>query len=125
MYAKLVRVSAVVFATMVLVVPGTASASTSRVAAPARSCHLLTGGHLQCDNRPGAKAYADRSYKSAVRGVLTSSNSYFECWGHGDMHSGGNDIWYWTQTDDTSMWGNVAAVDVYTPQDPYPGMKQC
>ncbi|NYE40615.1 hypothetical protein [Streptomyces fulvorobeus] len=57
--------------------------------------------------------------------MLETPWSVFNCWGHGDRHSGGNDIWYWTMGDLFARWGNVPASVVFTSQDPPAGMDQC
>lgn len=59
-----------------------------------------------------------------MRGPLNTSFSWFQCWGRGDNHPGGNNVWYWTQLDN-GQWGNVPAVDVHTSVDPAPGLRQC
>ncbi|MFF5970062.1 hypothetical protein ACFY7C_00900 [Streptomyces sp. NPDC012769] len=79
---------------------------------------------LWCSHRPGAYGYEHRTYGSAARGQLYGTYGWFACWGRGQQHSGGNDVWYWTQLDN-GQWGNVPAVSVYTTQDPPPGLKQC
>jgi len=103
-------------------------ASATSVATPVKSaraeCGVRSDARLHCGNKAGAKGYADRSYRSATRGQLNGTFSWFQCWGHGDPHPGGNDIWYWTQLDN-GAWGNVPAVDVSTGQDPAPGLQQC
>ncbi|MGW1072802.1 hypothetical protein [Streptomyces sp. NPDC002537] len=101
-----------------------AGAPDHRSAAVRAECGVRSDGRLYCGNRAGARGYADRSYRSAVRGTLDSAFSWFECWGHGDPHPGGNDIWYWTLLDN-GAWGNVPAVDVNTGQDPAPGLRAC
>ncbi|MGG8407668.1 hypothetical protein ACM614_14120 [Streptomyces sp. 12297] len=92
--------------------------------APAAECGVRSDGRLWCGNRAGAKGYEHRSYGSAVRGPLNTSFSWFQCWGRGDNHPGGNNVWYWTQLDN-GQWGNVPAVDVHTSVDPAPGLRQC
>ncbi|MFF4183427.1 hypothetical protein ACFYZ9_09565 [Streptomyces sp. NPDC001691] len=101
-----------------------AVAAPAKAAKPAAECGVRSDGRLYCGNRAGAKGYADRSYRSATRGTLVGTFSWFQCWGHGDPHPGGNDIWYWTQLDN-GAWGNVPAVDVNTGQDPAPGLREC
>ncbi|MEE1770221.1 hypothetical protein PUR34_19255 [Streptomyces sp. JV185] len=93
-------------------------------AAHAAECAVRSDGRLYCGNKAGAKGYADRSYRSATRGTLNGTFSWFQCWGHGDPHPGGNDIWYWTELDN-GAWGNVPAADVSTGQDPAPGLREC
>ncbi|MFI5617803.1 hypothetical protein [Streptomyces sp. NPDC051567] len=92
--------------------------------AHAAECGVRSDGRLYCGNTVGAKGYADRSYRSATRGTLTTGFNWFVCWGHGDPHQGQNDIWYWTQLDN-GQWGNVPAVSLHTGQDPAPGLRQC
>ncbi len=48
---------------------------------------------------------------------LETSNSWFKCWGTGDLHSGGNTTWYYTLGDDNGNWGWVPAVDLGTSSD--------
>lgn len=106
-------------------VPASAApAAPAPQAKAAADCSIWADGRLHCGNAAGAKGYADRSYNSAVRGQLNSTFSWFQCWGHGDRHGGGNDIWYWTQLDN-GQWGNVPAVSVLTPVDPAPGLREC
>ncbi|MGW7097859.1 hypothetical protein [Streptomyces sp. NPDC054838] len=101
-----------------------ASAAPAAPAKPAADCGVHSDGRLYCGNKVGAKGYADRSYRSATRGTLTTGYNWFVCWGHGDPHQGQNDIWYWTQLDN-GAWGNVPAVDLYTNNDPAYGLRQC
>ncbi|MER6950147.1 hypothetical protein ABT294_39630 [Nonomuraea sp. NPDC000554] len=101
----------------------TASAS-SATAARAAECGVRSDARLYCGNRAGARGYEHRSYGSMIRGTLNTTFSWFQCWGHGDPHSGGNDIWYWTKLDN-GQWGNVPAVDVNTTVDPAPGLREC
>jgi hypothetical protein len=122
-----VLVSAAVMTAGLAVSGGAASASVApgkASARPAAECGVRSDGRLYCGNRPGARGFADRSYRSATRGTLNGSFNWFVCWGHGDPHAGQNDIWYWTQLDN-GAWGNVPAVDVRTGQDPAYGLRQC
>ncbi|MFI5758599.1 hypothetical protein [Streptomyces sp. NPDC051569] len=119
-----VLVSATVLTTGLVAFGHPATAVAPAGAKPAAECGVRSDGRLYCGNKAGAKGYADRSYRSATRGTLTGTFSWFACWGHGDPHPGQNDIWYWTQLDN-GQWGNVPAVDVSTGQDPAPGLRQC
>jgi hypothetical protein len=116
-------------ATLSIMVAPTASAEVSPLDSTEtinRTCRALTNGHLYCENRVGAYGYADRSYWSNFRGRLLTSPSYFNCWGYGAQHSGGNNVWYWAQLDSPpGAWGNIPAVDIYTDIDPFPGVRQC
>jgi hypothetical protein len=103
--------------------PASAGPKTARAAA-SPSCYV-SNQHLYCSNVRHTPMYEHRSYNSAVVEYLESSFSYFECWGYGDTHAGGNNVWYWTQGDVVAHWGNVPASVVWTPYDPPAGMKQC
>ncbi|GHE48152.1 MULTISPECIES: hypothetical protein [Streptomyces] len=93
-------------------------------AAAAAECGVRADARLWCGNRVGAKGYVHRSYGSGVRGTLTTGFSWFQCWGRGDTHLGGNNVWYWTKLDN-GQWGNVPAADVHTRVDPAPGLREC
>ncbi|MFF3087729.1 hypothetical protein OG749_45070 [Streptomyces nojiriensis] len=105
-------------------VTGPAQATPATAKTAAAECGVRADGKLWCGNRVGAKGYEHRRYNSAVRGPLNTSPSWFQCWGRGDQHAGGNNVWYWTQLDN-GQWGNVAAVDVHTSVDPAPGLREC
>ncbi|MGW3326901.1 hypothetical protein [Streptomyces virginiae] len=105
-------------------VTGPAQATPATGMSAAAECGVRADGKLWCGNRVGAKGYEHRRYNSAVRGPLNTSPSWFQCWGRGDQHAGGNNVWYWTQLDN-GQWGNVAAVDVHTSVDPAPGLREC
>ncbi|WP_374776953.1 hypothetical protein OG756_33550 [Streptomyces sp. NBC_01310] len=105
-------------------VTGPAAATPATGQSAAAECGVRADGKLWCGNRVGAKGYEHRRYNSAVRGPLNTSPSWFQCWGRGDQHAGGNNVWYWTKLDN-GQWGNVAAVDVHTSVDPAPGLREC
>ncbi|WP_221352154.1 hypothetical protein [Streptomyces beigongshangae] len=84
-----------------------------------------SGGKLYCSNVAHTPMYEHRSYSSRRVEYLETPWSTFNCWGYGDQHSGGNDIWYWAQGDVVGDWGNVPASVVFTPYDPPAGMDQC
>ncbi|MEU6040712.1 hypothetical protein ABZ801_35475 [Actinomadura sp. NPDC047616] len=91
----------------------------------ARTCHVRSDGKLLCENKRGAPLYQHRSTGSRIVDYLDTSPSVFACWGEGDLHAGGNRIWYWTNGDRTKQWGNIPAVHLYTSVDPPAGMKKC
>ncbi|MEU8437196.1 hypothetical protein AB0F18_30725 [Streptomyces sp. NPDC029216] len=66
----------------------TAALATIGSPASAAECGVRSDGRLHCGNRAGDKGYADRSYRSATRGTLVGTFSWFQCWGHGDPHLG-------------------------------------
>lgn len=93
-------------------------------------CSVHSDGRLYCGNKYHATAYWNPRYNADNDGTLETTYSWFSCWQHGQQHSGGNDIWYWTQVDNKvnhDGWGFVPAVDVFTPTgtDPAPGLAQC
>lgn len=79
------------------------------------SCSVHADGKLYCTNAAGAQMYASPSFGSGVVNVLRSTSSWFQCWGTGDPHSGGNSTWYYTLGDDNGNWGWVPGVDLNTP----------
>jgi hypothetical protein len=94
-----------------------------------------SGGHLHCGNTAPTPIYARASYgyedsqgafhPTRVVDTLRSNPSYFKCWVRGDQHSGGNNVWYYTNGDDHGSYGYVPAVRVFTNPDPFPGVSQC
>ena len=109
-----------------------AAATGLLVAAPpaqAASCYA-TNGDLRCGNAYNASikqvpAYDRNGVPVATVDYLRTTFSWFDCWTTGQRHSGGNSIWYRTYGDVTGRWGYVAAVSVYTPTDPFPGVAHC
>jgi hypothetical protein len=82
-------------------------------------------GKLYCGNYANAALHEHRRFDSPIVDYVRTTFSVFRCWGHGESHSGGNDIWYWTNGDYHGKWGNMAASEVFTSQDPPAGMDQC
>jgi hypothetical protein len=86
---------------------------------------------FQCPNRPRAGVYEEAEFGTEVA-VLETDPSWFICWTHGERHSGGNDIWYYTQGDrstgmpELDAWGYVPASDLRVGQAPDPAItRQC
>lgn len=103
--------------------PAPAVAVSSTPQAASANCYVDGNGTLHCAD--GTSDLRSGPYfTSTVVGELTGTHSYFSCWTSGDPHSGGNDIWYYTDGD-TGTSGYLPAQRVYTPQDPMPGMWQC
>lgn len=97
----------------------------------ASSCYAKSG-HLYCGNLYNAPikqipANSTNGGQDPVRTVdyLRTTFSYFQCYVTGQQHSGGNNIWYHTYGDVTHKWGYVAAVNVWTSKDPFPGVSHC
>ena len=78
------------------------------------NCNVHTDGKLYCVDVAGAAMHASPTLGSAVVNHLRTTNSYFQCWGTGDRHAGGNTTWYYTIGDDNGNWGWVPAVDLQT-----------
>jgi hypothetical protein len=76
-----------------------------------------------CPNAYNAPIYAWTDH-SVLIADMNSTNSWFLCWQYGAYHSGGNNIWYYTQGDDVishpeyHAWGFMPANYVYTTVDP-------
>ncbi|WBQ02155.1 hypothetical protein [Kribbella sp. CA-293567] len=111
----------------------TASAASAVSAAPAvtaASCYA-SSGNLYCGNKVNASIWKSPRYDTPtgnpveIVDTLRSGFSYFQCYTIGQSHGGGNSIWYRTYGDDHGAWGYVPAVDVWTPQDPFPGVAFC
>ncbi|WP_125510742.1 hypothetical protein [Streptomyces sp. WAC 01529] len=121
--------------------PATASAAASATAA-APVCHVREGvrhtdvkGHtytkdLYCENAV-ADVFATPEVYGTVIAKLKTSPSWFVCWESGDLHQGGNRIWYYTQGDEVTNWplwkgwGYVPAFRIETEPDPFPGVPAC
>ncbi|MGW0811296.1 hypothetical protein [Nonomuraea sp. NPDC002799] len=88
-------------------------------------------GDLYCGNAYNAPIYAAPRYErpngnpETVVDHLLPTFSYFDCYTTGQQHGGGNTIWYYTYGDSTGRRGYVAAVNVWTSTDPYPGVAHC
>ena len=78
------------------------------------SCNVHGDHRLYCGNTPGAAMYGADNFASGVVNRLRSSTSWFDCWGTGERHAGGNTTWYHTLGDDNGNWGWVPAVDLNT-----------
>ncbi|HEY4117054.1 MAG TPA: glycoside hydrolase domain-containing protein [Byssovorax sp.] len=78
------------------------------------SCDVHSDGKLYCGDTSGAAMYASDTTSSAVVNHLRTSDSWFTCWGTGQLHAGGNTTWYYTEGDDNSSYGWVPAVDLDT-----------
>lgn len=78
-------------------------------------CSVHADGKLYCTNAANAAMYATPQFASAVVNHLRTTYSYFDCWGVGDLHPGGNTTWYRTVGDDNPNQGWLPAVDLNTP----------
>jgi hypothetical protein len=84
-----------------------------------------------CGNTGGAALYLG-SNPANVIGWMDSTTSWFVCYARGAQHSGGNNIWYYTQGDRyasgysaRNKWGYMPAVNLTTTTDPNPGVPMC
>jgi Phage tail lysozyme len=78
------------------------------------ACSVRSDHRLWCDNTAGAAMRSTPHLNATVVNHLRTSFSFFECWGTGDLHAGGNTTWYKTIGDDNSNLGFVPAVDLST-----------
>lgn len=87
-------------------------------------------GDLYCTNAPG-DLYGRPAFDAPVTGRLKTTQSWFVCYSIGEAHKGGNNVWYYTQGDETvelpsiKAWGNIPASSVLTSTDPFPGLPRC
>jgi hypothetical protein len=100
-------------------------------APPPSGCTVHGDDHkLYCTNTPSAPLHAQPTNGSAVVNHLATTYSWFDCWGRGDLHAGGNTTWYHTVGDDNPNAGWVPGADLHTPDafDANPsasGLPQC
>ena len=80
-------------------------------------CSVHADGRLYCHNTGGAAMRSAARLSAGVVNRLRTTYSWFDCWGTGDLHAGGNTTWYYTLGDDNGNWGWIAAVDVSTTSD--------
>lgn len=87
-----------------------------------------TWPHLfQCPNRPRVDVYEKAAFGTKIA-VLETDPSWFICWTRGERHSGGNDVWYYTQGDratgkpELNGWGYVPASTLRTARAPDPAI---
>lgn len=81
------------------------------------SCEMQPDGNLHCGNTPNVPMYYDTKFSAPVVDTLRSSDSWFNCWGLGEKHRGGNTTWYHTMGDDKGKWGWVPAINLKTTSD--------
>jgi hypothetical protein len=84
-----------------------------------------------CGNRGGATLFETASHATPI-GRMNTPTSWFVCYRRGEPHQGGNDVWYYTQGDESlpgwesrKAWGYMPAADVYTSVDPFAGIVEC
>ncbi len=84
-----------------------------------------------CNNAAGASLFEAANHLTPI-GVMTTVFSWFVCYRHGEMHRGGNDVWYYTQGDlpapgweARKAWGYMPAFSVFAGSDPFPGIVEC
>ncbi|GAA3125414.1 hypothetical protein [Streptosporangium carneum] len=77
-----------------------------------------------CGNQAQAPVRATPDGGSPQVGILDSTRSWFLCWARGQQHSGGNNVWYYTQGDRVVSdpgrrgYGFVPASHLNTSVDP-------
>ncbi|WP_394842202.1 C39 family peptidase [Pendulispora brunnea] len=80
-------------------------------------CAVRSDGRLYCNNKAGANMYAARTTSSSIVDHVRTTYSWFDCWGTGERHAGGNTTWYHTQGDDNGNWGWTPAVNLSTTSE--------
>jgi hypothetical protein len=81
------------------------------------SCEVRSDRRLYCKNTAGAAMRAQPALDSLIVNRLRTTYSWFECWGTGEYHAGGNTTWYRTLGDDNANRGWIAGVDVGTSSE--------
>ena len=115
--------------TVVALVVGVAATTVATLPTSAHanpSCNASNGA-LYCGNDAPTNIYSAPAISSSVVDTLESNPSSFKCYVYGEQHSGGNNVWYYTNGDVTSAWGYVPAAAVWTPtgSDPFAGVDAC
>jgi hypothetical protein len=123
MRKRIVTLTAALTAVAGAGVVSAAAFDASPAAASNPPCYVKTDRSLYCGNVAGVPLRARPSYgteSNPVKAVdrLKSNPSWFKCYVIGQLHSGGNRVWYYTYGDVTHHWGYVPASYVYTPRDP-------
>jgi surface antigen len=80
----------------------------------AGDCSVHADHKLYCNQTDGAM-HGNPTSGSPVVNRLRTAYSWFDCWGTGDLHAGGNTTWYHTLGDDNGNWGWVPGVALSTP----------
>ncbi|MEU5876975.1 hypothetical protein [Spirillospora sp. NPDC047279] len=87
---------------------------------------------FRCANLPDSPLFEEPRSTSTQVGHMESIRSWFVCWIRGERHSGGNDIWYYSQGDEVSAkpehegWGFMPASRLLSTRHPNPGvLRQC
>jgi len=83
---------------------------------PANDCSVHADHKLWCTNKADA-LHADTNFGSAVVNHMKTTYSWFDCWGTGQLHPGGNTTWYHAIGDDNNNAGWMPAVDLNTTSD--------
>ncbi|KAB2350847.1 hypothetical protein [Actinomadura rudentiformis] len=84
---------------------------------------------FQCANHPNSALY-EHPREGPKISFMYTKNSWFVCWARGEKHSGGNDIWYYTQGDrsadkpELDAWGFMPASQLVTTKHPNPGVER-
>ncbi len=76
-------------------------------------CSVHSDHKLWCTNNK-ATMYSQPSGSSGAVDELQSTYSWFDCWGTGDRHAGGNTTWYHTYGDVNGAAGWVSGVHLNT-----------
>jgi hypothetical protein len=79
-----------------------------------QACTVHSDHRLYCKNTPNVAMRATPNLGATIVNHLKTSFSFFECWGTGDRHAGGNTTWYKTIGDTNPSLGWVPAVDLAT-----------
>ncbi|WDN56652.1 hypothetical protein [Streptomyces clavuligerus] len=91
-----------------------APSAGSQSAVPAAECGVRAQDRrLWCGNHADLPTRLRPYHESPIRGLLTSTFSWFDCWSYGGQHGGGNATWYHT-TPDHGEPGWVPADWVFT-----------
>ncbi|MFI6444634.1 hypothetical protein [Kitasatospora sp. NPDC050543] len=116
-------------ATATLAGSGPASAASTSAGAPAplaaSSCWVDGNHFMHCASLGTGNVRIQPYLSSEVVGTISASGSRtFICFRYGDLHPGGNRVWYGTYADN-GRFGWTAASNVASNPDPFPGIADC
>jgi len=93
--------------------------------------HLSWNPVWYCANDRGAALFEGANSRAQI-GYMTTVDSWFVCFRHGEVHRGGDDVWYYTQGDGAlpgwearHAWGYMPSFYVRASPHPSAGIPEC
>ncbi|MDQ1038401.1 hypothetical protein QFZ75_004817 [Streptomyces sp. V3I8] len=100
-------------AALALTVGGVIAAPAAGAASDDDCVVRVSDNRLWCGNNSPVITRKGACHEAPVTGQLLANYSWFDCWTSGELHGGGNTIWYHTAADwahpNYDEWGYVPA----------------